>query len=160
MALIKICKIAYLSLSMGIKDNNIKALPFIECLLCAVRHFMHVLGLLFLLPSTAFPTLLPRPFPTSPHLAPYTILGPNHQQISSQSRDLQPKARKRQAFFYLIKEYFLPFIKCLLLVRLCSLMMRFIINYCHLSDGETETQRDLYSWNLYSPNLHILLSHD
>lgn len=66
---------------------------------------------------------------TSPHPGPYSILYPDSLKLTSQGRDLQPKARKKQAFFSLGRNWERwAFIKCLLLVRLCALIRR-LINY-------------------------------
>lgn len=56
MALINICKIKHLSLSTGIKSNNIKELPLVKWLLCVqIFHFIAL--------SNGHQTMACRPIP-------------------------------------------------------------------------------------------------
>lgn len=71
--------------------------------------------IVFSSPNHCFSHYSFQPLPYSPHRISYPIMDPNNVILNSQSRDFYPELRKRQAFFCLVKEYFLiyqMFITC------------------------------------------------
>ena len=71
--------------------------------------------IVFASPNHCFSHYSFQPLPYSPHRIRYLIMDPNNVILNSQSRDFYPELEKRQAFFCLVKEYFLiyqVFITC------------------------------------------------
>lgn len=96
----------------------------IDCFL-----FSHPLHFPLSLPDSPLPHLT---------LPPYTLLAPNSLKPSPQSR----LWGKKRPYFILVNVFFWEFTKCLFIVRLCLLIIKLIISYCHLIDVEIKTVKE------------------